>query len=86
MVKPTAFLTLLALCVWAGGCGNPTAPSGGANYEGRWSGTRAQGSPIAFTVSADQKVTAITIGYSFKSCSGAQTFSNLSITTSPDVT
>jgi len=41
--------------------------------------------PIAFTVSSDEAVTTITVGYSFNSCSGTQTFSNLSVPTAPDV-
>jgi hypothetical protein len=64
------------------GCGSsvtPTTPTAGAGYDGQWSGTTSQGRPIAFTVSSDQKVTAITVGYSFNGCSGLNTFPNLNL-------
>jgi hypothetical protein len=73
------------MCVLMSACGNsepgPTTPSPGApsSYEGQWSGTTSQGRPITFTVSSDQKVTAITIEYNFGSCSGVHTFSNLNL-------
>ena len=41
---------------------------------------------MTFTVSSDQKVTAIAVGYSFNGCSGTQTFSNLNLDTAPMVT
>jgi hypothetical protein len=46
---------------------------------GQWKGTTSQGKPLTFTVSLDQKVTAITVGYSFNGCSGLNTFSNLNL-------
>lgn len=55
---------------------SPTAPGG---YAGEWSGATLTGERIAFTVSADQKVTAITVDYRFGGCSGTRTFSGLSI-------
>jgi hypothetical protein len=67
------------------GCGdsaanNPTTPGGDpARYDGQWKGTTSQGRPITFTVSSAQKVTAITVGYSFNGCSGSNTFSNLNL-------
>ena len=59
----------------------PTPPSTGVppRYDGEWSGTTSQGRPISFSVSGDQKVTAITVGYSFNGCSGTKTFSGLSL-------
>src|SRR4029077_16858134 len=42
-------------------------------------GTTSQGRPITFAVSSDQKVTAITVGYSFNGCSGLKPFSNLNL-------
>ena len=39
--------------------------------------------PISFTVSPDEKVTSITLGYSFNGCSGSQTFSDLNLETAP---
>ncbi len=76
----------LVLCVVAAGCQNsPTTPTG-SGYAGEWSGTTAQGAVIAFSLSRDEKVTAITIGHSFGSCTGSQTFQNLSLNIAPDVT
>jgi hypothetical protein len=63
----------------------PTSPSASSLSVGQWSGTTTQGMPIAFTVSSDEAVTTITVAYSFNSCSGTQTFSNLSVPTAPDV-
>ena len=77
----------LVSIVLASACSGPTNPStNSSNPVGQWTGTTAQGAPIAFTVSADEKVTALTIGYSFNGCSGSQTFSNLNLPTAPDVT
>jgi hypothetical protein len=81
-------LLTVALCGLAGGCGDssPAAPSAGGagqtatvGFEGQWSGTTSQGRPISFTVSRDQKVTALTLGYNFGACSGSKTFSNLDL-------
>ena len=93
MVQKTCSLQSLAVlvCVSATlvigltGCGgstgnNPTTPGGDpARYDGQWRGTTSQGRPITFTVSSAQKVTAITVGYSFNGCSGVNTFSNLNL-------
>ena len=83
----------LMLCVIATACGdNGVAPSPGAasnGFAGQWSGTvlvlslppsgAPQSQPISFTVSADQRVTDISIGYRFNGCSGVKTFSGLSL-------
>ena len=53
---------------------------------GEWSGTTSQGAPIAFVVSADERVTSITLGYDFNGCSGSHTFSGLDVPTAPDLT
>ena len=74
----------IAWCALMCACG-PTTPSS-ATLDGQWSGTTSQGTPITFTVSSDQKVTDITVGYSFNGCSGVQTFSNLNLETAPMVT
>ncbi len=81
-------LVLVASCMLVGACNGPTRPSTVAPSLsiGQWSGTTSQGMPIAFSVSADEKVTSITIGYSFNGCSGSQTFSGLDLRTAPDVT
>lgn len=68
---------------------SPTTPSTGASLnalDGRWSGTTSQGVPIAFSVSPDQKVTSIAVGYNFNGCSGMQTYSDLNLDTRPMVT
>jgi hypothetical protein len=82
MVKSGPLVWTIPLCVLMSACGNsPTTPSSGgpARYDGQWSGTTSQGRPITFTVSSEQKVTAITVGYSFNGCSGVNTFSNLNL-------
>jgi hypothetical protein len=71
-------------CALMGAC-SPTTPSS-ASLDGQWSGTTSQGTPITFTVSSDQKVTALSVGYSFNGCSGMQTFSNLNLETAPTLT
>ena len=85
---PTLALCLAALAsTLSGACGGPASPSA-TNQSlaiGEWSGTTSQGMPIAFSVSQDEKVTTLTLGYRFNSCSGTQTFSNLSLPTAPDV-
>jgi hypothetical protein len=76
---------LVLLTGGSSGCGtgtasSPTTPAGGATrYDGQWKGTTSQGRPITFAVSLEQKVTAITVGYSFNGCSGLNTFSNLNL-------
>ena len=82
-MRPGRFVTIVG-CALMSACG-PTTPSSAA-LEGQWSGTTSQGAPITFTVSSDQKVTAITVGYSFNGCSGLQTYSNLNLETAPMVT
>ena len=53
---------------------------------GEWAGTTSQGQPIAFTVSADERVTTITVGYDFNGCSGSKIFADLSVPAAPQVT
>ena len=65
---------------------NPTSPSSSSLSVGQWNGTTAQGTSITFTVSADEILTTLAVGYSFHGCSGTQTFSNLNVPTAPDVT
>src|SRR5436190_23625341 len=79
----SACLLLIAQAVLATACGS-TKPSS-TTLEGQWSGTTSQGTPVGFTVSADQRVTAITVGYRFGGCAGTQTFDNLSLETAPNV-
>jgi hypothetical protein len=80
MFKPGPGFAAALWCVLMTACGSssPTAPSS-HGYDGQWSGTTSQGRPITFVVSPAQKVTAITVGYSFNGCSGVNTFSNLNL-------
>jgi hypothetical protein len=75
---------MIALFALAGGCSNPSGPSSNS-YAGQWSGTTAQGKAVTFTISGEEKVTTITLGYEFSGCSGTQTFSNLSLSIAPQV-
>jgi hypothetical protein len=80
MLKARSWRLLILSCTLATACNridDVVAPSSGLG--GEWSGTTAQGAPIAFTMSADDRVTSLTIGYAFNGCSGSQTFSNLSL-------
>lgn len=79
-----AGVPVIAFCALMSGCGNPSGPSGDS-YEGQWTGTTAQGKAVTFTISPDENVTAITIGYEFNGCSGTQTFSSLSLSIAPQV-
>ena len=84
MSRPDRRVVTMAWCALLSACGS-TSPSS-ATLDGQWSGTTSQGTPIAFTVSSDQRVTVISVGYSFNGCSGMQTFSDLSLETAPMVT
>jgi hypothetical protein len=81
-MSPCRLFVFIVFCAAASACGSgsatsPTAP--GATFTGEWSGTTVHGVPIAFTVSAEQTVTSITVGYRFNGCSASKTFSNLSL-------
>jgi hypothetical protein len=80
------FACLLPTAAWllVTACGGSTRPSS-TTLEGEWTGTTIQGAPIGFTVSADQKMTAITVGYRFGGCAGTQTFADLNLETVPSV-
>ena len=85
-LRPAWCVVTLAAAL-ATACSSPTMSSDASGLSvGDWRGTTSQGMPIAFTVSRDETVTTITLGYSFNGCSGSQTFSNLNIPTAPNVT
>ena|SRR5687768_12713263 len=80
MVRVFPSFLVIAFCALVTGCDHsPTTPSPGspARYDGQWSGATFQRMTIAFSVSSDQKVTAISVGYRFDNCAGEKTFTNL---------
>ena len=95
MTRSAVYVLMLCLITTACGDSEPTAPSPApsSGYAGRWSGAvvvlplippgagipTRQSQPLSFTVSADQRVTDISIGYNFSGCSGVKTFSGLSV-------
>lgn len=77
MLRGLRLLALIA-CALSAACGGdatPTAPGGG-RFAGEWVGTTFQGRPITFTVSGE-KVTAVSVGYSFSGCTGVDTLTGL---------
>jgi hypothetical protein len=83
-MKNSESLVVIVCCALASACGSSTEP-GQPGYAGQWSGTTTQGRPITFTISADEMVTAISVGHEFNGCAGSETFSNLSIPIAPNV-
>jgi hypothetical protein len=74
-------------CVLVSACSSSLPLTGTPSLSvGEWSGTTSQGMPIAFTVSSDEIVTTINLGYSFNGCSGSHTFLDVNVRTAPDVT
>lgn len=66
--------------------GSPAAPSQSSSLSvGQWSGTTAQGAAIAFSVSSDEFLTTISVGYNFNGCVGSQVFANVHVPTAPNV-
>jgi hypothetical protein len=61
-------------------------PGGSSLSVGEWEGTTSQGRRIAFTVSRDEKVTSIKLGYDFNRCSGTRDFIELNIPTTANLT
>ena len=83
MAKGPLLLTLAAgfLLGACGGSGSPTGPGpatpGAPASAEEYSGRTFQQQPISFTVSSEQKVTAVSVGYVFSGCSGVETLSGL---------
>jgi hypothetical protein len=88
LYAPSAWICVTAVFAVASGCARPLAPFAGTPPQnaGEWRGTTSQGMPIAFSVDANETLTALTLGYDFNGCSGSQTFSGLLVPTAPDVT
>lgn len=85
----------IVTCLFASACTRAILPIAGASpgsggdvsrSVGEWRGTTSQGMPIAFTVSSNETVTTITVGFDFNGCTGFRTFSDLMVTTNPRVT
>jgi hypothetical protein len=79
MVRSRVLIAAIVVCLSGSACGgkdSPTAPSGSGGLNGQWSGTTLQGSPFAFTVSSN-RVTSVSVSYTFGSCSGSRTFSDV---------
>ena len=75
-------------CVLSSGCGAASPASPGplpVGHAGEWRGTTFQGRPISFTVSPEQQVTSISLGYQIDTCSGVDTFSDLTVPFTADV-
>jgi hypothetical protein len=68
------FAAGMAILIWCA-C-SPVRPKP-LDFSGAWAGTTSQGRPITFTVSSDQRISALAVDYAFGSCSG-------SVTVSPD--
>ena len=78
--RVSALVLVATSWVVASGCGGASPTSPGpvrVGYAGEWSGTTFQGRPISFTVSPEQQVTKISLGYQIDTCSGVDTFSDL---------
>ena len=71
----------IAACNKAGVGTPPTAVAAStttsSSFAGLWSGTTFQGRTISFTVSPDQMVTTLSVGYQIDTCSGTETFADL---------
>ena len=81
-----AWRLAFGVCAFISACGSSNTTPTPAGYAGLWNGTTSQGAAISFSVSSDEKVTAITLGHNFNGCSGVETFSNLNLDTAPNVT
>src|SRR5215208_6293490 len=93
MTRKAGLALMACLIVTACDGNESTAPSSSNGFAGRWSGTVVviplvapgaglpipQSRPLSFTISAEQRVTAISIGYDFSGRSGVKAFSGLSI-------
>lgn len=84
-IRPRLALQWVLCCALAANaCGGGSSPAPSSGYRGEWVGTTSHGAAIRFTVSADQRVTALSVGYSFNGCSGTKTFPGLSLPIAPN--
>jgi hypothetical protein len=75
MLKPGSRFLVTFVFILTTACGSGPAGPTDNRYTGTWSGTTFQGSAITFTVSSDQKLTQLTVGYNFNGCTGSSSFS-----------
>ena len=73
--------TIALVCVVGCSVAAPASPTStpAASLAGTWSGTTFQGRPIAFTMSRDSQLTAISVGYQIDTCTGVGSFTNLAV-------
>ncbi len=86
--KTAARYLTAAVAAFVGACTvlRPGILAGNSSLSiGEWTGTTSQGMPIAFSVSSNDTVTNISLGYRFNDCSGTLTFSDLLVPTNPNV-
>jgi len=80
--RVSTLILIATSCVLLSGCGaaSPTSPGPlPVGHAGEWSGTTFQDRSILFTVSPEQQVTTISLGYQIDTCSGVDTFSGLNV-------
>ena len=72
-------MAILIGCACAPATSGPTPRPTPLNYSGNWSGRTAQGGAITFTISSDQRITALAVDFNFAGCSGTVTIAPNSI-------
>ncbi len=76
ILRTAAAIALVTVSSCAGK--NPESPST-TGLAGNWSGTTFQGRPISFTVSRDNRLTTLSVGYQIDACTGTASFANLDV-------
>lgn len=71
------FVVTMILVSAACGSDGPTGPTN--HFAGEWRGTTSQGQQISFTVSSDNRLVRLSVGYAFAICQGRETFDNLDV-------
>jgi len=80
-MRTAHLLVIVTIMCGSSSCGSrsPAEPSRPADYAGQWSGPISQGGTIAFVVSLERKVVAITVEYRLNGCSGTAVLWPLSL-------
>ena len=88
VVRARAMVVAIGIYVLAG-CATNLVPLPGLSSTslsaGEWRGTTTQGMPIEFTVSREETLTALTLGYKFMDCMGTLHFVEINVPTAPNV-